>query len=286
MTRRPHKLAVCRAATALVALWLLAGCIGGPTQLPAIRTTPTEVLLPGKFVWCDLASEDPTIAVAFYRAMFGWSFEPLSPSYIEVRHRGRAIAGAVRLSNKDEAKPESLWVCSLSVLNVQTATQLAMAEGGQILEGPFDSTRGSFAVVRDPMGATLVVLRSKQGDLPDVQPTVGDWLWIDLFTQDIQTAERFYAALVGYESGRIELAGAAYTVFRQAGRARAGVVELPFKQVDDNWLPYIRVADTEQAVKRAVSLGGEILLRKGDTAVLVDPMGAAFGVQALAPEGE
>ena len=285
MTGRPYNLMACRGATALAVLFVLAGCIGGPTQLPPISNTPTEVLLPGKFVWCDLASEDPTIATAFYRAMFGWDFEPLSSSYIEVRRDGRAIAGVMRQSDKDDSKPESLWICSLSVLNVQTAMQLAMAEGGQVLEGPFDSARGGFAVVRDPVGATLVVLRSKQGDLPDVIPAVGDWLWIDLFTRDIQTAERFYAALVGYETDTITLEREMYTVFRHAGRARAGVVELPWKQVEDNWLPYIRVADTKQAVDRALSLGGKVLLQKGDTAVLVDPMGAAFGIQALEPEG-
>lgn len=260
---------------------VLAGCTGGPTQLPAITSTPTAKLLPGKFVWCDLVSEDPMIAAAFYRALFGWSFESVSPSYIEIRHRAQPVGGVLRQNDDEQSAPESLWLCSLSVLDVQAAAQVTRARGGNVLEGPYDSTRGQFAVVRDPVGATLVVLRSKQGDLPDSKPAVGDWLWMDLFTHDVTRAQAFYGELVGYESETLDLDGEVYTLFRSDARARAGVVALPWKQVDDNWLPYIRVADTTQTIRRAVSLGGRVLLEADKTAILVDPMGAAFGVQEL-----
>ena len=53
------------------------------------------------------------------------------------------------------------------------------------------------------------------------------------------------ATVVGYETDAITLDGEAHTVFRHTGRARAGVVELPWEQVEDNWLPYVRVADTK-----------------------------------------
>jgi len=283
MTRRFPNGRGRRALLALSVFCMFAGCTGGPTQLPAITDSPTGAQLPGKFVWCDLVSEDPMIAAAFYRALFGWSFESRSPSYIEIRHRTQPVGGVLRQIDDEPTAPESLWVCSLSVLDVQAAAQLTRARGGNVLEGPFESPRGEFAVVRDPVGATLVVLRSKQGDLPDSEPGVGDWLWMDLFTHDVEKAQTYYGELVGYESEVLDLDGDVHTLFKIDTRARAGVVALPWQHVDDNWLPYVRVTDTKQTIKRAVSLGGQVVLEADKTAILVDPMGAAFGVQELQP---
>ena len=63
--------------------------------------------------------------------------------------------------------------------------------------------------------------------------------------------------------------------------ARSGMVEIPFEHADPIWLPYVQVADIEQTLKRSGELGGELFFRLGDTAILLDPAGAAIGVQQV-----
>ena len=54
---------------------------------------------------------------------------------------------------------------------------------------------------------------------------------------------------------------------------------LDLEGVEPNWLPYVRVASVEGVVQRARAGGGQIVLERRDLAVLIDPTGAAIGVQ-------
>ena len=69
--------------------------------------------------------------------------------------------------------------------------------------------------------------------------------------------------------------------------ARAGLVPLPWREVDAHWLPYVAVRDLDTIVRRASELGGRIVLgpevfgSDERMAVLADPDGGVFGVQEL-----
>ena len=60
----------------------------------------------------------------------------------------------------------------------------------------------------------------------------------------------------------------------------AGLVELEWEGLEDNWLPYFKVADIDRSIENARSFGGKLILQSGKVAVLADPTGAAFGIQA------
>jgi predicted enzyme related to lactoylglutathione lyase len=134
--------------------------------------------------------------------------------------------------------------------------------------------------VRDPVGAPLVLLRAAGGDPADADPPVGSWLWVDLWTDDAATAKAFYAELVGFEARDVEAGPEhVYHVLGRDGRARAGLVEVDMEGIEPNWLPWVRVANVGHTVKRVREQGGSVLLERKDLAILIDPTGAAIGVQ-------
>ena len=61
--------------------------------------------------------------------------------------------------------------------------------------------------------------------------------------------------------------------------------QIPWPEVQPNWLPYIKVDDPAAVARRAEELGGTVLIppepevRHGSAAFLLDPTGAAFGIQ-------
>jgi predicted enzyme related to lactoylglutathione lyase len=150
--------------------------------------------------------------------------------------------------------------------------------GGDVERGPRDvPERGRLALVSDPDDAVLLLVRASGGDPPDVEPPVGDWLWMELWTHEVESAIGFYSELAGYESETVGLDGKPYRVLKRGGVPRAGVEEAP-KEVHSLWLPYVRVEDAAGTAARAETLGARVVLQDDDTAILVDPTGAAIGV--------
>lgn len=271
----------------LVVAALALGC-ATEASLPAISPTASGREHPGKFVWFDLLTEDLASAREFYGEVFGWSFDaPDAEGYALIRSGGVPIAGASEIDGRDADTSESLWLASLSVADVDAAAAVVADQGGEVLLGPLDAgPRGRLAAVRDPSGAALVLLRAPGGDPADGRPTLGSFFWADLWTADAGPATAFYGVLAGYEARDFRAGeGHVYHLLGRDGRARAGVVELEWKGIEPNWLPYVRVADVERTAQRATSAGGFVLLRQGDVAVLLDPSGAALGVQQLSGGG-
>ena len=62
--------------------------------------------------------------------------------------------------------------------------------------------------------------------------------------------------------------------------ARAGLVEMQCEDLEDNWLPYVKVDDIESTISKVRELGGNLILETEDVATLVDPTGAVFSIQA------
>ena len=260
----------------------LAGC-ATRASLPPVAPSATDVTHPGKFVWFDLLTEDVSAARGFYGEVFGWTFEdaPGDDDYVLIRSGSAAIGGLAPVDERDSEVSESLWLGSLSVADVDAAAAVVKSRGGELIVSPVDvDGRGRLAVVRDPAGAPLVLLRATGGDPADANPPVGGWLWVDLWTDDATAAKAFYAELVGYETREVE-AGRdhVYHVLGRDGRARAGLVEIDMKGIEPNWLPYVRVANVGRTLERVREQGGTVLLQREDLGILIDPTGAAIGVQ-------
>jgi predicted enzyme related to lactoylglutathione lyase len=268
----------------LSALGLLSSlaCATSPAiSLPPIGGAGTQAIQPGRFVWLDLVTPDLESAQAFYGGLFGWTFERGS-DYVTVLHAGAPIAGMV----SREVDEGSLWLSSLSVADVDRAAERVGQAGGVVRRGPLDAgERGRMALVTDPGGALLLLLRATGGDPPDVRAEPGAWFWRELWTHDVSEALAFYATMADYERREVSFRGGSYTVLETDGEARAGVAELLDKEVRSNWLPYVRVKDPDRTLTRAETLGARVLVRDENAAILLDPNGAPLGIQRWPLEG-
>jgi len=240
-----------------------------------VTETPTQLVKPGKFVWQDLVTQDIAEARSFYGALFGWTFQE-GDRYTQVLHEGEPIGGMLAAADPERT---SEWIGNLSVADVDRAAALMAERGGVVERGPVDApARGRLALVSDPDGALLLLLRASDGDPPDVDPRPGRWLWRELWTQNVDAAAALYTELAGYEVETVEHAGLPYHVLRDGGVPRAGMLEAP-PEVNPLWLPYVRVEDAQGTAARAAALGARIVLQDEGSAILVDPTGAPIGIQ-------
>ncbi|MEE4185046.1 MAG: VOC family protein [Gammaproteobacteria bacterium] len=215
-----------RSLVAAVGLSTIAGCSTLQISLPPITEAPTNNRLTGKIVWHDLLTNDIEGSRAFYSGLFGWEFEevPLtlgfgkSSRYLLIRHKGRLIGGMFDTRDADEQVNSSQWVSIMSVADLDAAVAAVTPAGGAVLTPPTDlAQRGRIAVVRDATGALFAMLQTANGDPLDDPPRPGEFMWDELWTDDIDTAVVFYQQLAPFESVRQPVASGVYQALAIAG---------------------------------------------------------------------
>lgn len=253
------------------------------SELPPIPSDPMASKIDGQFVWMDLMTEDIAAATSFYSQLFGWwaTKSKQNSDYYLIYFHGKPIAGMVETDNQDQSKPESLWIPSMSVSDVNQSLAIVNSHGGKVLEGPLEvKGRGSMALISDPAGAPFILLDTL-GDGPEKRSTEsGNWIWTDLFTRNREQAIAFYGNFVGFRAEHIVVEKThTYELLKKNGRTIAGIVTLQWEGMEDNWLPYFKVDDIDETIERARMLGGHLILQNDDVAILIDSTGAAFGIQ-------
>ncbi len=162
-----------------------------------ITENPSGEIYPGKFVWHDLVTPDALSAGRFYEQLFGWQID-YQGQYAVVRNGDKLIAGILQVEPADGREREAVWIPSVSVADVDAAAELVKANGGMILKGPVDmEQRGRAVLISGPQRADMVLLRAKGGDPVDAEPAIGDWLWNEIWTDDPEITEAFYATVLG-----------------------------------------------------------------------------------------
>ena len=267
-------------ALALMAPGAIASPLG-PDGVPGTR-------LPGKFIWYDLATEDPAASRAFYGAVFGWKFRdpPNAPaSYSLIENANAKVGGMFRHVRPSGAHVGARWLSVMSVADASKAAQVVRERGGQVLVAPTAVPgRGTHAMFRDPQGAPFGVIVNDGGDPADTPVADGDFFWLDLFTHDTAKAAAFYAGVGGYEVGVGEVAGRMRTLLATNDIARAGIAHLPAGNDKATWIPYVLVDDVPATLERAARAGGKVLvapraeLLGGNVAVISDPLGGVIGI--------
>lgn len=270
------------------ALLTLFGCTNTAVNLPAVTTQNTGATLPGKVIWHDLVSEDPAAAKRFYGQLFGWTFTPLpGGKYSLIMHRGTAIGGLVDAGLFKQKQNVSQWVVVLSVGDVASAVAKVKQSGGTVLGGPTDmGDRGTLAVVKDPQGATVALLQTRDGDPVDREAANGEFMWHELWTSQPAKATEFYQQVASYTAGQHAMAdGGNYKYLQAQGHPRAAIIANPMPGLDPTWVAYVKVADTDAITAQVEQLGGKILLPSqtnkvgGELAIIADPSGAGLVIQ-------
>ena len=260
---------------------VITGCTAILPKVPPLG--PVGIFFPGKVVWHDLVTPDMDKAKNFYAGLLGWTFEDLSDGYAIARYNGRLVAGVAKL---DRPGRSSNWLPLVSVPDMDRLLTGATAAGGNIILKPFDlPSRGRVAVLRDPQGAAFGVVQSSHGDPADRKADINEWLWNEVWTDDIPAAVAFYQTIGGYRLAEKTVGDIQYRYLERDGQPRVGLLNKPSPQIGNTWVAYIRVADVDATVDKAKSLGGNVLMaptpavRNGTVAVIADPSGAGFVVQ-------
>jgi len=240
-------------------------------------------LLPGKFVWFELVAKDAKKAQAFYGEVLGWKVQPfpMGDSTYEMISAGETMIGGYA-PFKAVGQP-SHWISYVSVEDVDATVKAAVANGGKVVEAPYDIAGvGRTARIADPQGAEVCPFSGTESDPPDALPPRGGWCWNELHTSDPKKALAFYEKVFGFAHRSLVGPDVTYHILSKGGVDRGGVTDVGGER--PNWLPYVAVDDADATLARARKLGGTICTGPDDIpnvgrfGVLQDPTGAALAI--------
>jgi predicted enzyme related to lactoylglutathione lyase len=116
----------------------------------------------------------------------------------------------------------------------------------------------------------------------------GRFRWMDLAATDARGATEFYRALFGWTPIEQAANGGHFTRLQASSQDVGSIYQLGRALLDggvpSHWTPYVRVTDVDAAARRAVALGGELIVRPfavsgvARVALIVDAVGAQVGL--------
>ena len=260
-------------------------------ELPALNAPASPEHHVGKVVWAELVTPDLAAAERFYGGLFGWTFQSIhagNSGYAVAMADGRAVGGLYQKPIPAGEHRQSAWLTFIAVLDADAAKRTALAHGAKaVSDSKSYPARGRQAILADPEGAVFAVLASSSGDAPDFLAAPGEWIWSSLLCQDSEAEAAFYQEVFSYDV--FDLAsdgGSQHVILSSDDFARASVNAFPegAARRHPHWLNFVRVANTLDAVAKAVSSGGRVLVEPhvdrhgGEIAVVADPAGAPFGL--------
>ncbi|MFF8833360.1 VOC family protein [Streptomyces sp. NPDC015131] len=256
----------------------------------------TTDFAPGSPCWLDLGAPDVPATVGFYRSVFGWDFEPMSPDeqdYGMFRMDGKAVAGIGKLT---EEGARSAWMIYFRTDDAEAMTEAVRRAGGEVRVTPMDADgEGVMAQYTDPQGGQFAVWQPGRTKGVEVVDGPGSLGWIELYTTDAAAAKEFYGGLFGWQTQDMDLpgGGGAYSMISPAGlppeRMHGGIMQLPADALSltggrPYWHPVFGSTDCDATVAKVRDGGGTIQMGPEDApgvgrlAVCVDPSGADFVV--------
>jgi hypothetical protein len=105
---------------------------------------------------------------------------------------------------------------------------------------------------------------------------------IELNTDDVQKAKKFYKALFDWKI--VDMPAVNYSMIDVGGGTGGGIQQKPMPEAPTTWLPYVQVDDVKKTIAKAQKAGAAIALDymdigdMGAIGVFIDPTGAALGV--------
>jgi predicted enzyme related to lactoylglutathione lyase len=116
---------------------------------------------------------------------------------------------------------------------------------------------------------------------------IGEFVWNELATTNIQAAKDFYGNVFGWEFVDKNVGDMTYTIIKKDKKELGGIWAIPTQQQDQippHWLAYILVENLEQSLVKAREKGATIIKNvqkvgdMGSFAVVKDPSGAHFAL--------
>lgn len=122
-------------------------------------------------------------------------------------------------------------------------------------------------------------------------PKMGEFVWNELATTNVQGAKDFYGKVFGWEFVDKNMGDMTYTMIKKGNKEFGGIWAIPAaqqSQIPPHWLAYILVENVEQSLEKARQNGAIVIKpvqKAGDMgifAIIQDPVGAHIALwQAL-----
>ncbi len=242
----------------------------------------------GRFCWHELVTTDLALATKFYGELLGWTFRD-NPSPTGGDYRmfslGEVMTGGAIAA---PSGVPSGWLVYVAVDDADASAKKLTELGGKIMVPPTtvpDMLR--FACAFDPQGAAFGILQPLGAGASQAPyegpPRSNTFCWDELHTRDTAAAKSFYSSAFGW-TGKGEADGSnGYWHWRNADKDIGGMTShMGGPNVPPHWLAYVAVSDVDAVTKKAVELGGKVLMpameieKVGRFSVVQDPTGAVF----------
>jgi predicted enzyme related to lactoylglutathione lyase len=257
--------------------------------------------LAGSFIWYELMTTDPDGARDFYGKVVGWKItgQPdLQAGGVDYRHiirdDGGSNGGVLGLSKEmRDGGARPCWMGYLFVQDVDAEANAIVAEGGRLLMPAFDLEVGRIAMVMDPQGIAIYLMKptppaGKEGESSDVYQRYGiqHVSWNELYTPDIEGSKAFYARHFNFNCNDKMPMGPMgdYWFIDHGGETIGAMMQKPPHVPMPGWNYYIRVGNIDAATEAVKATGGQVLNGPmqvpGDEWIIngMDPQGAAFSL--------
>ncbi|GAA1373763.1 VOC family protein [Streptomyces beijiangensis] len=232
--------------------------------------------------WIDLCVPDLKQAQDFYRAVFGWEYEPASK---ESGSTTLCLLDGEPVAGLREGDPQQ-WLMYFATGDCDALSRRIADTGGSLVQGPADlGTLARTAVAVDAVGAPFGLWEGR--DLPGcaVVNEPDSLVRNDLITPDPGPARAFYTALLGFTLDANEaMPELDFTFLRRPdGHEIGGIIGAP-GAARSGWHTMFEVTDTDAVAARANGAGGvsgpvsDFLY--GRRAEITDPFGTVFEVIA------
>ena len=246
---------------------------------------------PGTPSWVDIGVPDMEAAIAFYGALFGWTFDEADEAaggYRQARKDGASVAGF----GPQMSPGPPFWSTYVATASADDTTTKVDAAGGAVIMAPMDVMDvGRMAIYTDDAGAFFSVWQAGTHPGAGRVNEPGSFCWNELMTREPEQAKAFYAKVFGWGATDNPMGpDEVYTEWQLDGRSIGGMMRLGEQfpaEVPNNWLVYFAVEDADAAAEKVTELGGGIQMPPFDSpagriAIVKDTAGAVFGVIALA----
>jgi hypothetical protein len=243
----------------------------------------------GTFSWADLVSTDQAKARDFYVALMGWDTEdsPMGPGqvYTFFKKDGHNVAavGPMQPEMQQSGMP-SFWGNYITVDDVDALVPKVAEAGGKVVAGPFDVfDNGSMMTVQDPGGGTVMFWQAKGSIGAGLVNDQGAMVWNELATREMQKAQDFYGAVLGWTFSKLDDPDMDYYLIHNNGRMNGGIMAMDanWGEMPSHWMTYFNVKDVDAVAEKAVALGGRLGTQVSNSSagrfvVISDPTGGTF----------
>ena len=242
----------------------------------------------GQVVWRDLVTPNPKAAADFYKKVFGWTSTQVGTDeqpYWVFKSNGKPVGG-MHLMSEARKGAGGEWVQYYSVSSLENVIKKSKTAGGELVVSPVEvEGRGTVALISDPQKAYFALLKPEKGNFSDAKPVDFEFLWNELWSNDIDKSVDFYKSTFGSSTEMKEDDDRPYTLLLNNNQPISGIIKNPVDDVRSHWMQYVKVSDVKAIQQKAIDAGANMIIksdstvRKGTVSIFTDPTGAPIAIQ-------